>query len=810
MIYDRDTCAVEMSAEELCAIALRRGDLDGRAAGAMERDRDSKELYYRLQSEAGAYYNPDAELCNTTRVGELYYTVSLKADGVIRNAGLITVDRIKCVKGRGAYAIPDEMTLGMLKCSAYFLCVRDGLETVEGRISYYNTDTKKLKYFKYRFTSSELKQFYLELLERIRFRAEIIAARESDELETARGARFPYGELREGQETMIRESYSAIKRGKRIFIEAPTGTGKTISALFPAIRALGERYCDKIFYLTPKTATRREAFSAAAKLHSCGVLQRTVMISAKEQMCPCGSRAVGVKDACSSKRCEYSRGYYDRVDGALREMLENYRGYSRSLILEMAKKHRVCPYELSLDLSELCDVIICDYNYAFDPHVYLRRYFGAEGRVRGEKYVFLVDEAHNLADRAREMYSAELTLSAVERVAASVYPDDPAAAQIEELLAPVITAVRSVRRLCRDDIVKDADGNERGFYISSEPPENIIRALETFRKKCDSWMKKNREHPLCDMLDGLIGSVRRYITACEYFDSNFRFYAQIARGDISLRLYCLDPSDIMSSLLTRATASVMFSATLTPPEYFCDVLGGGKSAEKLSLPSPFPRENLCVAVADHVNTRFDARDDNAKRFATVIAATVAAKHGNYIAYFPSYQCLEQTYRAFAQKYPRVETVVQKKNMTVRERESFLAEFKEDTGHLRVGFCVLGGLFSEGVDLPGNRLIGVIIFGVGLPGLSNEKNIVKEHFDLKSDEGMGYDYAYTFPGMNNVLQAAGRVIRTAEDSGVVVLADDRYAAPKYRALFPKHWEGVKYVGNASSLAEIMRRFWENQG
>jgi Rad3-related DNA helicase len=257
----------------------------------------------------------------------------------------------------------------------------------------------------------------------------------------------------------------------------------------------------------------------------------------------------------------------------------------------------------------------------------------------------------------------------------------------------------------------------------------------------------------------------------------------------------------------RAESAVLFSATLTPPEYFCSVLGGGKQAKTVSLPSPFDSERLCIAVADYVNTRFEEREDNAKRFATVIAATVKARAGNYIAYFPSYKCLEQTYLAFARKYPNVTTVVQKKNMTASEKQEFLSAFKDDSGKLRVGFCVLGGVFSEGVDLPGSRLIGSIVFGVGLPALSNEKNIIKEHYDSKNDEGVGYDYAYTFPGMNNVLQAAGRVIRTSEDIGIVVLADDRYATPKYRSLFPAHWKGVQYAGNASSLAEIMRRFWE---
>ncbi len=811
MKYNTESCAVELSLRDLCKGTLRRGDLDSYAPWETELPRDEKELFYRLQAEAGAYYNPDVELCNTVLLSGIYFTVDTRVDGIIRRSGETVVDKIKCVKGKSFYATPDEYTLGMLKCSAYFLCVRDGLDLVDGRVSYYNTDTKKLKYFRYKFLLSELRTYYMELLSRIEYKAKLLCQRTSTELLTAQNAVFPYTELREGQERMIRECYSAMRRGRRIFVEAPTGTGKTISALFPAVRALGKGYCDKIFYLTPKTATRREAFAAAARLHVGGVLQRTVVLSAKEQMCVCSARAMGVSDCCNSKICEFARGYYDRVDGALREILDSYRGYSRSLIMEVAQKHRVCPYELSLDLSELCDIIICDYNYAFDPNVYLRRYFGAEGRgqTQGEKYIFLIDEAHNFTDRAREMYSCELRLSEFEKFTAELSDDTLYGDELCSLFQPVITAFRGIKKLCRDNLVKDDKGNDLGFYMGNAPIESISRALELFRKKSGEWLKKNDENPYADRLTALLSAVRKYITIEEFFDTNFRAYAEICGGDIAVKLYCHDPSEITNNLLMRAVSAVMFSATLTPPEYFCDVLGGGKGAQSLKIESPFPTENLSVTVAGYVNTRFEVREDNAKRFASVIAATVSAKAGNYIAYFPSYECLEQTYKAFAQKYPRVETVVQKKHMNAVEREHFLSAFKADSGKMRVGFCVLGGIFSEGVDLPGSRLIGCIIFGVGLPGLSNERNIIKEHFDMKSDEGMGYDYAYTFPGMNNVLQAAGRVIRTEQDRGVVVLADDRYATQKYKMLFPPHWKNINYAENASLLAEFIRDFWKKQ-
>ena len=796
MKYNKESCAVELTAKELCLLALRRGDIGGAILYDGEDDHDDPNLYYRLQSEAGAYYNPNVELCNTLFLDGLYFTVTAFADGVIRKNGTLIVDKIKCTSRAGDPRVPDAFTMAMLKCSAYFIAVRDGLSVVEGRVSYYNTKTQKLRYQRYTFLASELKEFYTSLVERIKFRAVATAERELDVLPSAQNAVFPYGELREGQERMIRESYSAMRRGKR--------TGKTISSLFPAIRALGSGYCDKIFYLTPKAQTRREAFLAASKLHETGCLTRTVIISAKEQMCVCPFKSMGVGDCCNAERCEFARGYYDKVDGALKEMLENYRGYSRSLIMQMASKYRVCPYELSLDLSELCDVVICDYNYAFDPFVYFRRYFGAAAPKK--KYVFLIDEAHDLADRARQTYSAEVHM---RDFALALEQNADIGGELESSISSAIAAMRTIRRLCDDTVVKDESGNEYGFYISSEPSERIAKAFEGFSKKCGEWLHKNEAHPLYAHLSALNSSVGRYLKISGYFDRNFKFFAEISGSDAIARIYCVDPSDLMNSLLTRASSSVMFSATLTPTEYFCDVLGGGKGAERVALESPFSPENLCVAVADYVDARFETRDDNAKKFATVIAATVSAKAGNYIAYFPSYKCLEQTLRVFEKKYPQVETVVQKRNMNAEQRDEFLSAFKNDEGHLRIGFCVLGGAFAEGVDLPGSRLIGSIIFGVGLPGLSNERNIVKEHFDLKSDEGIGYDYAYTFPGMNNVLQAAGRVIRREEDVGVVVLADDRYATPKYRALFPSHWKGVQYAGNASSIAEIMRRFWEKQ-
>ena len=803
MKYNTETCSVELSVRELCEYALLSGDLGG--GGYIDTDALmlGREIHKKLQSEADGYYNPEVTLNNTVSYGGIYYTVSGRADGVIRQAdGFVCVDEIKCVRGYEFFMQPRPTYLAQMKCYAYFLCVRDGLESIRCRLTYYNVDTKKTKYHNYRLSAEALRSFYFDLLGKIEWRAKIEIAHTVEALPSAAAAKFPYPELREGQEMMIHRAYAALKHGRRVFIEAPTGTGKTVSALYPAVRALGERRVDRIFYLTAKASTRREAYLAAGKLFESGARLRTAVITAKDQVCPMKSAAAlsGKRDLCNPIDCPYAKGYYDRVGGALRELLAENNGYPRTLICRTAQKHAVCPYELSLDLSEFCDIIICDYNYAFDPSVYFRRYFSESGRR--EKYAFLVDEAHNLADRARDMYSATVRYSELVELREAV---SPVSDELRGAADALLMATERLKKLCKGDVTKDTDGNDMGFYMSHSPLENFNKELDVFRKKCDGWLKKNRDHPISGDVYGLSASVRRYLAVNEYFDKGFLCYVQLLGGDITVKTYCLDPSPTMDTLLKRAKGAVLFSATLTPTEYFCDVLGGSKNAERVSLPSPFDPENLCVTVVDGLSARAEDRKKNYARYATVIAATVSPKHGNYIAYFPSYECLEGVLEVFGRKYPKVETVVQSRGMGAHEKESFLSAFRDDVGHLRVGFCVLGGAFSEGVDLPGSRLIGSVIFGVGIPALSNERNIIKEYFD--NSVGTGYEYAYTYPGMNRVLQAVGRVIRREGDRGVAVLVDDRYSEPKYRALFPKHWENVQYTGNARSLAEIIRRFWE---
>ncbi len=800
MKYLENSCAIELSVGELCERVFRSGDMDRRNIRKNMRLIGS-EIHRKIQSGAGAFYDPEVSLSNTFAYNGLYYTVNGRADGIIKKDGKVTVDEIKSVGKFDFYAPPREIFLAQMKCYAYFVACRDELETVCGRITYVNSDNGKIKYFNYEYRTEDLRAWYKTLIEKISRTAEFIKYRHEILLPSAEGARFPYPELREGQEIMIRESYRAMKKGERLFVEAPTGTGKTISSLYPAVRALGAGYADKIFYLTAKSSTRREAYRAAGKLFEGGARLRTVVITAKEQVCLCGARITGARDnLCDPKICEFANGYYDRVEDAVFELLSRQNGFTRQIISEVAKKYRICPYELSLDLSEYCDIIICDYNYIFDPMVYFRRYFGSDAEAG--KYIFLLDEAHNLADRARDMYSATLSRSEFERIYAQIPSSD---SELEGAFERTILYLRGLRRLCRDNMVRTADGEERGFYMNSVLPERLVEELQILKSALDDWLRRNPDDKKAPSIEKLVMNIRRYMAVGEYFDERFLFYIEISGGDMLFKIYCLDPSHIMNTLQNRAVSTVLFSATLRPADYFMDVLGGVGRSRQISLPSPFDKDNLGVMVADHLSLRYEDREKNTKKYASVIAASVSSRAGNYMVYFPSYEMLKSVSGAFCAKYPNVKTIIQKQNMTIREKEEFLDEFKEDKGILRIGFCVLGGAFSEGVDLPGSRLIGAVIFGVGLPGISNENNIIRDYFELRN--GCGYDYAYTFPGMNNVLQAAGRVIRRDEDEGVVVLVDDRYAEEKYKKMFPEHWRSIKYARNAQSLAENIRAFWD---
>ena len=806
MRYDAERCVIILSVGELCSRAFLPMHLDLRPGAwkrSPERAEMGREAHKRIQKNGGADYRAEVSLCNTTLYDEICYEISGRADGVICGERTV-VEEIKTVGARAFEGTPGLFHEAQAMCYAYFLCQQEQLSEIEVRLTLCRGEDDKTRSFQRICSAEELKSFYFDLLSKVAYRASFLRDRCLNRLPSVQSGRFPYSAVREGQDIMLRECYRAIRHGKRLFIEAPTGTGKTVSSLYPAVRALGEGACDKIFYLTAKASTRREAYGAAARIYEAGSHLRTVVLTAREQICAnegARSDTAGISRHCHPDDCPRARNFYEKCQNAIAYLLERQNGFPRLSVEEVAGKFDICPYEFQLELSEYCDIVICDYNYVFDPMVYLRRYF--DGDTDGQ-YVFLVDEAHNLVDRAGAMYSAELKCSElVSAYRLMLSLEDEALAERFMPLERLIVAVQGCRKLCADNLFTDDEGTEHGFYLNGQQMFALDREVEACLAFLEKWTFLHRGELGETELLRVSSMLKRYRMVSDAYDSHFTTFVEVCGEEITVRQICRDASRLLDATMSRARASVLFSATLTPTDYFADILGGGKDAVRLSLPSPFDPKRTCLVAATGVSTRFGDREKSVKKLASLIAATVSGKAGTYMFYFPSYDYMNSVYEVFVKRYPQVETVRQEKHMNLQAREAFLDSFT-DSGSLRVGFCVLGGSFSEGVDLPGRRLIGVGIVGVGLPGISNERNLLKEYYDDTRESG--YDYAYTYPGMNRVLQAAGRVIRRESDCGVIVLMDDRYATPQYQKLFPDHWSHLRYAGNAPELANIMSEFW----
>jgi DNA excision repair protein ERCC-2 len=603
--------------------------------------------------------------------------------------------------------------------------------------------------------------------------------------------------------------YRTLTRGGRLFLAAPTGIGKTISALFPAVKALGEAKLERIFYLTARTVGRTIAEKACADLRRAGLKLRAVTLTARDKVC--------VRDGkpCDLLTCPLAIGYYDRVKPAIREALA--RGeIHRAALDEISQRHQVCPFELSLDVSVWCDAVICDYNYVFDPQVYLRRHFG-EGDGQS---AFLVDEAHNLADRAREMFSAELESGEIRAVRRMIRPAVPRCARaLTGLLSELQQLAGSSGS--GDEAVEpsDAAGELNLFPANAPAPQAasgrtkirrdlspaLIERIEDALAAAEVWLAKNLPADFREALLALYFRLHAFLRTAGLYDARYVTMIEAWHAaNLKVRLFCVDPSVLLRQALERGRAGIFFSATLAPVDYYRTLLGGESHDPFLELASPFPPEHLAVLVQDRIQTQFKNRAESLVPVATAIQTLIHGRPGNYLVYFPSYQYLNDVLQEFKNLSPTTQVLVQRPGMTEAERDQFLHAF--GTGHEKtlVGFAVMGGVFGEGVDLVGERLIGAAIVGVGLPQLCAERDLIRDYFQTQNQPG--FEFAYTFPGMNRVLQAIGRVIRSESDRGVVLLIDSRFNEPRYRRLFPPWWKSIR-VRSDAALAGAVREFWE---
>ena len=786
---DENLPVIRISVRNLVEFILREGDIDNRTGGGQDPEnmQMGSRIHRKIQRQMGSDYQAEVPLKTEIVCDGFTLKIEGRADGLIHTKEQVMVDEIKGVlRELDRVQEPAGIHLAQAKCYASMVAEQEGADEIGVQMTYCQMETEEVKRFQYSYQSNELKVWFDEVIRQYekwaKFQIEWRKARNA----SIKGIEFPFP-YRKGQRELAVSVYRTILRQKKLFIQAPTGVGKTISTVFPAVKAVGEELGEKIFYLTAKTITRTVAEQAFETLREQNLKFKVITLTAKEKICFCEDTS------CNPDDCPYAKGHFDRVNDAVYELLMQEDVMSREVLEAQARKHKVCPFEMALDVSTWVDGVICDYNYVFDPDARLRRFF-AEGGAGG--YLFLIDEAHNLVERGRQMYSAELCKEDFLAVKKLVKGEAPRFAKRLEACNKILLAMK---KECENYKVLD---NISHFGIQLM---NVLSETDRYLEECVD--KEVRE----TVLDFYF-QVRSFLNIYDGLDENYVVYTEYQEnGRFVLKLFCVNPAENLQKCLDKGNSAVFFSATLLPIQYYKRLLSTEKDNYAVYIDSSFDTKKRLLMNGVDVSTRYTMRSrEMYQRYATYIFRVVKAKMGNYLIFFPSYQFMEDVYQEFTQLLAsdeeEMELVIQQKHMDEEERENFLRAFEMGREKSLIGFGVLGGIFSEGIDLTNEKLIGTLIIGTGLPQVCNEREILKSYFDQK---GLyGFDYAYRYPGMNKVLQAAGRVIRTEDDRGVILLLDERFQREKGKEIFPKEWADCERC-RLDIVEEKIRLFWEKQ-
>lgn len=763
---------IKISVRNLVEFILRSGDIDNRRGRAAQKEamQEGSKIHRKIQRRMGASYQPEVSLKIELKRQKYLLMIEGRADGIIEEEEQVTVDEIKGIfQDVNLLEGPAGVHLAQAKCYAYIVALQRQLSEISVQMTYCNLDTEEIRRFREQYSFEELKEWFEGLIAAYEKWADFQYEAKVERNASIAGLEFPFP-YREGQKKLAGDVYRTINRKKILFIQAPTGTGKTITTVFPAVKAVGEELADKIFYLTAKTITRTVAKEAFDLLRSRGYQGRVITITAKEKLCFCEEMD------CNPEHCIYAKGHYDRVNDAVFDLLLKERDITREALLTQAEQFQVCPFELCLDVSLWTDVIICDYNYLFDPNVYLKRFF-SEG-IKGD-YLFLVDEAHNLVDRAREMYSAVLYKEDFLQLKKVMKTHSRKCAQALERCNKHML---ELKRQCEDYQVLDGIGD-------------LVFSLMKLGAALDEFFQKDSSFPEKKDLQEFYLKVRHFLNMYDRADENYVVYTEQEREKrFKLKLFCVNPAVNLQECLEKGRSAVFFSATLLPIQYYKKLLSTGEDNYAVYATTVFEQSQRFLAVGTDVSSKYTRRNQQEfQRIAAYIYETAKAKTGNYMVFFPSYKMMQQVWEVFQEReglLEEMDSICQESGMTEEERELFLNHFSGHREKTLIGFCVMGGIFAEGIDLKGESLIGVLIVGTGLPQISNEREILKQFYD--ESEGAGFEYAFRYPGMNKVLQAAGRVIRTGEDRGVILLLDERFLEEGYQRLFPREWEDCRCV------------------
>lgn len=781
----KEETIIRISVRSLVEFILREGDIDNRVSGSMEKDAMllGGKIHRKIQSRMGTNYTAEVPLKIQMPCDGFVLQIEGRADGVLKDDGKVLIDEIKGIlRSLEHLEAPVPVHLAQAKCYAYIYAVQNSLKCIDVQMTYCQMETEEIRRFCQKFEFQELQTWFQDLVTQYEKWAKFEIEWRNVRNDSIRQIEFPFP-YREGQRDLVVSVYRTILRKKKLFIQAPTGVGKTMATVFPAVRAVGEGLGEKIFYLTAKTITRTVAEQAFSLLKEKGLLYKTITLTAKEKICFCEEAE------CNPDACPYAKGHFDRVNDAVFDLITHSGDWSREVLEEQAKKHMVCPFEMSLDVSNWADAVICDYNYAFDPQAHLKRFFSESGK--GE-YLFLIDEAHNLVERGREMYSASLYKEDLLEVRKLVKAEDP---KLAKGLSECNQQFLELKRECEHyQILKSVS------HIALKLM-NVLWKLEDYLEECKDAEKKKR------VLDFYF-AVRSFLNIHDIMDENYVIFSEMMEdGRFQIKLFCVNPAVNLQNYLEQGNSTIFFSATLLPVHYYKKLLSVEKDDYAVYAHSSFPQENKFLFIGTDVSTRYTRRGESTyQRFARYIAVMAEQKKGNYMAFFPSYRFLEEVHTCFLECVDHeVDSICQVSYMDEEQREEFLEEFEQEREKSLVAFCVMGGIFSEGIDLTDDKLIGAVIAGTGLPQVCTEREILKQYFNAADMDG--FDYAYLYPGMNKVLQSAGRVIRTESDRGVILLLDDRFRAMRYREVFPREWQQYQ-LGSVKNLEQEIRTFWES--
>ena len=781
---------VRISVRNLVEFILRSGDLDNSRGSSGDKEAMLKggRLHRKIQRSMKGNYQAEVSLKRESEYEDTIIQVEGRADGIFTEDGEVWIDEIKGTYGNlQAMEMPVPVHRAQAMCYGWIYGEKEGLSQIGIQMTYSHLDTEDTRRFREIFSMEELKNWYQKLLDDYHKWISCSLSWKKERNASMKDLQFPFP-YREGQREIVSGVYHTVSSKKTLFVQAPTGVGKTMSAIFPSVRAIGEGKGETLFYLTAKTITGTVAWEAFHTLRENGLKFKVTAITAKEKLCFLDS------PECTPEKCPYAKGHFDRVNDAVYELWTTEEVYSREVIRAHAEKWQVCPFEMCLDLSVWVDGVICDYNYAFDPNVHLKRFFGEN--ISGD-YIFLIDEAHNLVERGREMYSAEISRQTLFTLRKKIRK------HFSKLARALDKASRQMLEL-----EEDLKASQNPYQVLSNPGVLPVTFLTISGELEEILEEKNLEEELRKEILEFYFVVRDFLNVSELVDENYVVYTEcFGENDFRLRLFCVNPAANLSEYLKKGRSAVFFSATLFPMLYYRELLTTETDAYGIYVQSPFSAKNRRILIGSDVSSRYTRRNHTEyRKIAEYISRCVWQRQGNYMVFFPSYRLMEDVYQVYEEEFSVdwVRCIRQNSDMTEREREEFLEEFQSREGTL-VGFCVLGGIFSEGVDLTGESLIGAIIVGTGLPQIGSEREILKEYYDRKKQSG--FDYAYRYPGMNKVLQAAGRVIRTKEDRGVILLLDDRFLGRDYGEIFPREWKDRSSC-RLNTVEEAVSRFWRS--